>query len=641
MTETKSKQTNRFEFQAEVSQLLDILTHSLYSHRDVFVRELISNAADALDKVRFMEVKGEPIRDAELDYQIKITLDKDKKWMEISDTGIGMTKEELIDNIGTIARSGTSQFVKQLKESKSEDINLIGRFGVGFYSVFMAGEKVEITTRSAQPESTAYVWTSDGKGSFEIVDGPDDAKRGTSIKIFLREDATEFAEEFRVKNTIETYSNFVPFPIYVGDEQVNKISAIWREPKSNIKDDQYNEFYKFIAKQPDDALTWLHFSADVPLQFNALLFVPKTNMELMGFGKEEGIHLFVKRVLVDSHAKEVLPNYLRFIHGVVESDDLPLNISRETLQENPYLIKIRNTIVGKFLTHLQEFGESNPEGYQTFWKEHGRILKEGYGDYTHKDKVAELFRFNSSKCVDDKEFISLTTYVDRMHEKQEEILFLSGPNRDALDNHPAMEIFKSKNIEVLYCYDPVDEFVLPGLFTFKDKKIISADQTDLSKLKDITSAKEQKTDSKTDETPKADDKDLDKLARRIKDILGNKVESVKLSERLVDSPAVLVGTDKGMSSQMEKIMHLMNKEMQIAPKVMEINKSHPMILNMLSMYQKDALDPMLTKMANGLFATVQLLDGSLDDPYTTVSSIQAILSDAAQLYVKPEMPESK
>ena len=637
MTAKEASQTNKYEFQAEVSQLLDILTHSLYSHRDVFIRELVSNAADALDKVRFMEVKGETIRDPDLDYKIQIKLDKDNKQLTISDTGIGMTQKELVENIGTIARSGTSEFVKQLKDNKDDNVNLIGRFGVGFYSVFMAGEKVEITTRSAKPDSSSFIWTSDGQGSFEIEDGPEDTKRGTTIKIFLREDAVEFAEEFRMKNAIETYSNFVPFPIYVGDEQVNKISAIWREPKSNIKDEQYKEFYKFIAKQSDDPATWLHFSADVPLQFNALLFIPKTNFEIMGFGKEEGIHLFVKRVLVDSHAKEVLPNYLRFVQGVVESDDLPLNISRETLQENPYLIKIKNSVVGKFLSHLQELGEKDPDAYQTLWKEHGRILKEGYNDYTHKDKIAELFRFNSSKCVDGNELVSLTTYVDRMHEKQSDILFLSGTNREALDNHPAMEIFKAKNIEVLYCYDPIDEFVLPGLFTFKDKKIVSADQVDMNQLKDIESV--QTENSKKKKAVKTDEKAMDQLARRIKDILGNKVEDVKLSERLVDSPAVLVGSDKAMSSQMEKIMHMMNKDVPIAPKVMEINPSHAMIENMLAMYQKNAKDPMLTKMANGLLATIQLLDGSIDDPHAMVASMQEVLVEAAQLYSKEAGPE--
>lgn len=631
MSGKATQSSNTYQFKAEVSQLLDILTHSLYTHRDVFVRELISNAADALDKVRFKDISGETFADSDLALKIQIDLDKDKNTFIISDTGIGMTQDELIANIGTIARSGTSEFIKQLATEKKDSLNLIGKFGVGFYSVFMAGEKVEITTKSFAPDSKAYIWISDGKGSFKITEGPANTKRGTTIKVFLRDDAREFAEDFQIKNAIAKYSNFVPFPIYVGEEQANKLSAIWREPKSSVKEEQYKEFFKFIGHQGDDPLTWLHFSADVPLQFSTLLFVPKSNFELMGFGREEeGIQLFIKRVMVDPHAKEVLPPYLRFIRGVIESDDLPLNISRETLQENPYLIKIKNSIVSKLLSHLSEFGNKEPEQYNEFWKQHGRILKEGYNDYTNKDKIADLFRFNSSKCKEENELISLADYVDRMHEKQEEIIFLSGGSRATLDQNPLMEIFKAKDIEVLYCFDPIDEFVLPGLMTYNDKKIVSADQVDLSKLDAIPS---KKSDQKEDDV-KVDTKGIDNLARRIKDILGDRVEKVVRSERLVDSPAILVGSDKGMSSQMEKIMHMMNKDAAITPKVMEINPKHPIIEKMHAIYEKDVMDPILSKMVNGLFASIQLLDGTADNPQDMAKAIQELLVETSSLYQK-------
>lgn len=628
------KASNNYKFKAEVTQLLDILTHSLYTHRDIFIRELISNAADALDKARFKTTTGEEIADPEMDLEIKIDLDKDKKMFTISDTGIGMAKDELINNIGTIARSGTSEFLKQISKKKDEnkDINLIGRFGVGFYSVFMAGEKVEITTKSAVKEEPAYTWTSDGRGSFEITTAAEDIKRGTTIRVFLRKDAEEFSEKFTVQQAIEKYSNFVAFPVKLDGEQINKVSAIWREPKSNLKDEQYNEFFKFIARQQEEPLDRFHFSTDVPIQFHSLLFVPKSNFELMGFGREEdGIHMFVKRVMVDSHAKDILPPYLRFVRGVLESDDLPLNISRETLQENPYLIKIKNTLVSKFLSHLQDFSKDE-EKYKEFWKQHGRILKEGYNDYTHKDKVSELFRFNSSKCANGDELISLQTYIDRMPEKHDEIYYLSGSDRESLGNNPVMDIFKSKDIEVLYCYDPIDEFVLSGLLDFKDKKFVSADQADISKISDVPSKdKEETPEVKPEET-----KELDNLARRIKDILGTRVEDVKLSERLVGSPAVLVSSSKGMSGQMEKIMHLYNQDAKLSPKIMEINKKHPMILNMLKIYKKDVKDQVLTKLASGLFHSIALLDGSLQDPHEMAAQIQDLLAETSKLYLKED-----
>jgi molecular chaperone HtpG len=635
MAETKGSKKQSFKFKAEVSQLLDILTHSLYTHRNVFIRELISNAADALDKVRLKEMMGDKIADPDLNMEIRINLDKEKKTFTILDTGIGMTRDELVQNIGTIARSGTADFLKQISQEKQKDAQLIGKFGVGFYSVFMAGEKVEITTRSAVQREPALTWTSDGRGSFQIVPAEGKIQRGTTIKVFLREDAVEFAESFTVKNTIETYSNFVPFPIHLDGEQVNTISAIWRDPKSSVKKKQYNEFFKFIARQSDEPLTWLHFSADAPLQFHALLFVPRTNFETLGFGKkEEGVHLFVKRVMVDAHAKDIMPSYLRFVEGVLESDELPLNISRETLQENPYLFKIKNTVVSKFLSYLQEFSEKDDEKYREFWKQFGRILKEGYADFTHKDKLAALFRFNSSKCEGKDTLIPLQTYVDRMIEKQEEIYFLTGPSREALEKNPTMDIFKAKDIEVLYSFDAIDEFVLPGLMEFQKKKIVSADQADPAKLDAILSKDGKKEKKVTD----AELKNLEKLARRIKNILGDRVEDVRLSDRLVDNPAVLVGSEKGMSKQMEKIMQMMSQGAAPAPKILEINKHHAMIQNLVKIYTANAKDHMLTKIVQNLYDSVLLLDGAVPDPHEMATEMQDLLAETARLYtqMKPE-----
>jgi len=627
MTAEKAK-TGKYKFKAEINQLLEILTHSLYTHRDIFIRELISNAADALDKVKLKMLLGETVCDKDLDLEIKITIDPDNKKFIISDTGIGMTAEELRNNIGTIAKSGTADFIKSLSDSKDKDISLIGKFGVGFYSVFMAGKKVEIKTKSALSDEPACVWESDGSGTFQIRQADEEVKRGTTITVFLREDAESFANEFTVKSAIEKYSNFVPFPIILNKNRVNTISAIWRDPKNSVKEQDYKAFFKFIAHQDEDPVTWLHFSADVPLQFNALLFVPKNNIEFLGLGRqEEGVQLFVKRVMVDPHAKDILPQYLRFVRGVVESDDLPINISRETLQENPYLIKIKNTLTGKFLSHLSDLAEKDAEKYNAIWKQFGRIIKEGYTDFQHKDKIAELFRFNSSKCKNQDEIISLKEYVDRMPENQKKIYFLSGTSRDAVEKNPSLEIFKERDIEVLYCFDPVDEFALPGLLEFSGKQIISVDQADPDEIKKSgNKGKEEK------EPDRETLKELETLTRRMKNILGSRVEDVRLSNRLVESPAILVSKNKAMSSQMEKIMTMLNQEISVAPKVMEINKNHPLIMNMLEIYKKDPKDHVLTDLTNGLFSTAMLLDGAVEKPQNMAEEFQKIISRTAELY---------
>lgn len=627
MAEKKSKKN--YKFKAEISQLLDILTHSLYTHRDIFIRELISNASDALDKIRLKQILNEEICDKDIDLEIMIDLDKDNKTITISDTGIGMTKDELVKNIGTIAHSGTSDFLKAVSDPNQDKINLIGRFGIGFYSVFMAAEKVEITSKSAQKDEPAHTWTSDGKGSFQIMPASDKIKRGTAIKIFLKDDAVQFAEENTVQSAIEKYSNFVPFPIKLDKKQINKISAIWREPKSSIKKNQYKEFFKFIARQNDDPLTWFHFQVDVPLQFHVLLFVPKTNFELMGFNrKDAGINLFVKRILVDPQAKEILPPYLRFVEGVIESDDLPLNISRETLQENPYLIKIKNTVISKFLSYLQKFSEKEPEKYENFWNQFGRILKEGYNDFSNKDKLAELFRFNSSKCKDFKEIISLKTYAEGMPENQKEIYYLSGTSGEALKTNPTLEIFQNNNIEVLFSFDPIDEFVLSGLMEYQGKKLISADQADLTKIENLFS-----DDKKSKKVSDKKQKQLEDLTRRIKNILGDKVEDVLLSKRLIDSPAILISSDKNMSKQMEKIMQMVNKENKLAPKILEINKTHPFINNLLKIFSKNPKDSLLTRLVNNLYTSLMLLDGNISDTHEMVEDLQDLLKATAKMYI--------
>lgn len=637
MGETKQTSSKTYKFKAEIKQLLDILARSLYTNREVFVRELVSNAADALDKVRFENIRGTEFHQPELEFEIKIDLNKDKKIFTITDTGIGMTREELIKNIGTIAHSGSTEFLKGVIENEQAGPTLIGQFGVGFYSVYMVAENVEITTRSYLKEAEACQWSSDGTGNYKI-ETVAESPRGTKIVVHLREDAAEFAEKYRIENVIKKYSNFVPFPIKLNNEQINKISAIWREPKASIKDDQYIEFFKFFANTSEQPISWVHFSADAPIQLNALLFFPKTNYEILGFSpKEHGVNLFVKRVLIQTDNKDILPQYLRFMKGVVDTEDLPLNISRETLQENTTVIKIRNLLVKRVLAHLVDMAKDELDKYKEFWNEFGRILKEGYMDYPNREKIAELFRYNSSIHPDDKELCSLDEYISRMREGQQEIYYISGANRESIEQDPHIEIFNQKGIELLYFYDPIDEFVFSGLEQFKQKRLVSADQADLKALEEIkTEQKEQ--DKAKQELKKKEKRELEKLCTRMKNILGDQVEEVKLSDRLTESPAVLVSKESGYSAQMQKILQVVNKDTPPPKKIMEINGTHDLILNLLTIFKKNPKDEYLSKVVEQLFYSIQLQDGFVFDPHKMVTGIQSLLNDATNSYIKePEI----
>ena len=428
---SKTATSNKYEFKAEVKQLLDILVHSLYTSREIFLRELISNSSDALDKLRFESTKGSEIEDKDLPLEIRVNFNEKKKLITVSDTGIGMTKDELIKNIGTIAKSGSSEFIKQLQENKAEANNIIGKFGVGFYSVFMVAEEVIIKTKSYRKNTKAVEWRSNGLGDYEIMEPDEKLKRGTTIEIHLKDDAKDFADKYRLETVIKKHSNFVNFPIYLEKEKINTVSAIWREPKSSVKKEQYDEFYKFMSHDPDEPMDVIHNSVDAPIQFHSLLFIPKKNFDFFGFGREDyGLDLYVRRVLIQHQNKDLLPEYLRFVKGVVESEDLPLNISRETLQENIIFTKISNTVTSQVLSFLTKKAKDKPEEYTEFWNEHGKYLKLGYSDFTNMDKIKELLRFNSSHNEDEKGLTSLEEYVSRFKEGSEGNLLCTWNRQD-------------------------------------------------------------------------------------------------------------------------------------------------------------------------------------------------------------------
>lgn len=620
-----------FEFKAEIKQLLDILIHSVYTSKDVFLRELISNATDALEKVRFLQASGQAVHDpdAALEIRLETKTDGERKTLVISDSGIGMTESEVHENIGTIAHSGATAFLQQLaKEGKAEaqkDVSLIGRFGVGFYSVFMVAERVVLTTRGAQGDALPITWMSDGLGSYAVESAPADTPRGTRIEIVLKADDDKFADEDTLRDTIKRYSNFVPFPIRVNDEQVNQTSALWREPSSQVKDEQYNEFFKLISHDGEDPLVRLHYSIDAPLQYSALLFVPRSNPEALGFGRGEvSLQLYVKRVLIDGENKNLLPEYLRFVRGVIESDDLPLNVSRETLQENRLVMKIRDGLTRRLLDLLLEMAQERPDDYRKFWEQFSRILKEGYNDFAHRAKFQELLRFNSSRHDDEQGLVSLKEYVAAMSGEQKAIYYLSGPSRAALLRDPRLELFRKQGIEVLYLRDVADEFVLGGLGKYEDKPLVSADQVKLDDLKNVgTHASEAKPELALKDAA------IGILVARCKEILRDRVTDVRASERLVDSPACLVSDDEQMSGHIEKLMRIMNKATDLPKRVLELNPSHPLIRHLTALVDKDLNDPFVERACEQLFEGCMLVDGYLTDPHKLVERMNQILADAA------------
>ncbi|MBP7142673.1 MAG: molecular chaperone HtpG, partial [Opitutaceae bacterium] len=474
---TSTPQT--FEFQAEIKQLLDIVIHSLYTEKEIFVRELVSNASDALEKMRHLKLTEKDVVEESRELEINITTDDKAKTFTIQDSGLGMTRAELVENLGTIAHSGSKAFLKSLSESGQKNANLIGQFGVGFYSAFMVAKSVKVYTRSWRAAEPGHVWTSDGAGSYSI-ESVEDQSRGVKIVIELKDDCTEFSQEWKVKEILTRYSAFVSFPITLNGKRINTVQALWLRSRNEIKDEEYLEFYKFQAHAHDEPRLRLHFSADAPLSINALLFVPKENTEKLGFSRlEPSVALYCRKVLIDARPKDLLPEWLRFVAGVVDSEDLPLNISRETMQDRALIEKLNKVITKRFLKFLDDEARNRADAYNEFYAQFGNFLKEGAAlDYTHKDSLMKLLRFESSLTEKGK-LTSLADYVTRMQPEQKEIYFLLGANREALENGPYLEGFKARNLEVLFCYEAVDDYVMNNAGEFDGKKLTAADRADV------------------------------------------------------------------------------------------------------------------------------------------------------------------
>ncbi len=636
------------QFRAEVRKVLHILTNSLYTNREIFLRELISNASDALDKLRFRVNRGESPREPDLPLEIRISLDKDGKYLTISDTGLGMNASDLAENLGTIAKSGSEDFLNSLareaakgqegaEEAATADAaSIIGRFGVGFYSVFMVADKVEVISRPAfgNADEKANVWTSDGLGTFSVSEheGPEPV-RGTIIKAHLKDDCLEYAEKFRVESAIRKHSAFIPFPIFVDGEQVNTQPALWREPKSKIDDAQYADFYQALTYDAKAPLDVQHIAVDSPIQFNALLFIPDFSLDFFGADRDYwGLDLYARRVLIQHRNKELIPEYLAFLKGVVDTEDLPLNISRETLQENMVLRKINQVIVKQTLGHLEKMAKDDAEKYKRFWEMHGKVFKLGYHDFVNKERVAALLRFNSSALAEAGDLTSLDQYIERASKGQNVFWYVTAPNREAARLNPHMELLRKKGLEVLFLYEPVDEFVMDGLGKYKEwefKAIESATDEALAEFAD-----KEKPQVETSPLTDEEKSDFDALRARMKEILGEKVKEVRISRRLAESPGVLVSPDGAMTSSMEKMLKIMQKDDSLPVKVLEINQDHPLLRSMLRIYKADRDSRVLGEMTQSLFDSCLLLDGYLKDPQVFAKRSNELLTQAAAWYTE-------
>lgn len=618
--ETKGE---KFEFQSEVKQLLNILVYSLYQHKEVFLRELISNSVDALNKVKFQTLLNSDIEDKEIDLQIDITFDKDKKKLVVEDTGLGMTKQDLIDNLGTIAHSGTVDFLQRMSEAENKDkMDLIGQFGVGFYSSFMVAEEIHVHTKYFEKGSKGYIWKSKGDNNYTIEE-KGKKQRGTRIELFLKEDEKDFLEKFKIKNTINKHSRFVPFPIFLESERIDSVDAIWTQPKTNLKEKDYNEFYRFFQNASDDPETYLHLASDAPVQFNSIFYVPKTNTEIYGWVKSDpGVDLYSRKVLIQKACRDILPEYFRFIKGVVDSEDIPLNISRETIQSNIRVNKIRKHILKKIFDHFQEIKTKDREKYLTIWKNFQRNFKEGLpNEYEYREQLAALLLFHSSKTEKDK-YTDLDEYISRMPEDQFEIFYAMGNDYDSIERNPALEAFKKKDMEVLYFTDPMDAWAVDNMQQYKGKLIRPVEVADI------------KLDEEEKDKAKKTSKSAENFATYLKTVYGEKIQEVKISQRLVDSPCILVSSKDGPSPQLERIMRMQNAKADFSKKVIEINPKNKLIKEMIRIHKRKPDSKQLKALAVQLLDNLILREGVMDQIEHIVPRIHDIMLEAAKTVEK-------
>ncbi|MFT7860232.1 MAG: molecular chaperone HtpG [Sulfurimonas sp.] len=625
------------KFQTEANQILNLMIHSLYSNKEIFLRELISNASDALDKLNMLHLTDDTYKSINFQPRIDLLPNKDEKTLTIIDTGIGMNEEDLMNNLGTIAKSGTKAFLESLSGDQKEDSQLIGQFGVGFYAAFMVAHKVEVTTKKAGEEK-AYKWVSNGSGEFDIEETQKDG-HGTEIKLFLNDDETEFTETFRLESLIKKYSNHIPFAIFmdkeetipaktddegnetepakteVKNEQINKANALWTIAKSEVSDDEYKDFYQTIAHSSEEPLSWMHNKAEGAIEYTTLFYIPsKAPMDIYRVDYQPGIKLYINRVFITDDEKELMPTYMRFLRGVIDSKDLPLNVSREILQNNAVMSKIRNASVKKVLSELSKMMKKAPEKYDTFYKEFGNVLKEGlYNDFANREKILELLKFNT---LNSDEQTTIEEFVKNVDEEKKEIYYITGKTSlDMLKKSPVLEKFKSRNIDVLVLNEEVDTIIFPMVTEYKEYKLVNAADAKFEESEEDKKAKEELS------------KEYEGFTKELKDILGDEVKSVEVATELVES-AVAIKADKEdpayMMAQMMKQMGQGGEAEEPAP-ILEINPNHELIQKL-----KDSADQnLIADASHVLLDQAKLFDGQeLPDTADFVTRLNRIISKA-------------
>ena len=618
------KTTKNHSFQAEVSKLLDLVANSLYSEREIFLRELISNSADACEKLRYQSLSKKNILGDDKELRINVRVSKKKKYIEIQDNGIGMSNQELIDNLGTIARSGTSKFMEAMKDKKDSNVSAIGQFGVGFYSSYMVSDTVEVTSKSAEDEKS-YLWKSNGKENYTIEE-IENKKRGTIIKLNIKKDAEEFLDAFRLRSIITKYSNYIPFPILLDDldntkekeEKINEGDPLWLKDKKDIKEEDYKQFYNNISFNFDEPLKTIHYNAEGVINYKALLYLPTNQpMDLFNSEKKNKIKLYVQKVFITDECDEIMPNWLRFIPGVVDSQDISLNISREMLQNNPIIEKIKKGITNKVLNEINSIAKKDDALFLDFWKNFGAVIKEGLYEFNdHHEKILNLLRFENSLNSDS---ISLDRYVEKMALDQKEIYYFANTDKEYIKNSPQLESFLDKKIPVLFMTDAVDEFWLQNIGKYKEFefKSITKGKVDLSKVGEKQSKEKSKDNKKIDIK-------INNLTALLKNELKDKISDVIVSDRLTKSPVLLVAEESGMDINMEKLMKMHNQKTPDSKKILEINADHPMIIKMsnnLNEFDHKKISQIILDQAN-------ILDGNV------LSNPSGYMESLTELFIK-------
>lgn len=615
------------QFQTEVNQLLHLMIHSLYSNKEIFLRELISNAADACDKLRFEAIGNDSLYENDGDLCVKVEFDSEAHTITISDNGIGMSREEVVSNIGTIARSGTKDFLQKLTGDQKKDAHLIGQFGVGFYSAFIVADKVTLTTRRAgAPKDEGVRWESDAQSGYSL-ETVTKASRGTEIVLHLKEEEWDLANDWRLRSIIRKYSDHIPLPVKMRKmddegketaewEVINKANALWRRPKSEITNEEYQEFYKHISHDWEDALAWSHNRVEGNLEYTSLLYIPsRAPFDLYEQKQQHGIKLYVQRVFIMDDAEHLMPRYLRFVRGVIDSNDLPLNVSREILQSNKIIDSMKSGSVKKVLSLLETMAKDEPEKYQKFWKEFGRVLKEGPGeDFSNREQIAKLLRFASTQTDSAEQTVSLEDYIGRMKEGQDKIYYITADSHTAAKNSPHLEVFRKKGIEVLLLSDRVDEWLTNSLHEFEGKQLqsVAKGALDLSKLDSEADKEEQK---KVEEQSKS-------LINQIKDTLKDKVEDVRVSHRLTSSPSCIVLNEHDMALYMQHLLKQAGHAMPSTKPVLEVNPSHPLLARM----EAETDDERFAEWASVLLDQAILAEGGqLEDPAGFVHRLNKLM----------------